>query len=120
MDFEILDEVSGGAGGFQKSMQACDKLNDGLTALSDAISSPDETDSFDASCNTCKHFQRHAMTPEQRAERSRNGMPGHCLLKDVPVKGWHRGHHCGFENESCYENRRTGMRPNEARPWGEI
>lgn len=88
-------------------------LNDGMTRMMDAQLGPDGTDAFDASCNTCKHFVRKAMSPEEKAERNIFGMPGRCAAKDVPVRGWQRGQHCGFENALCYENRRTGKRAHE-------
>lgn len=90
-------------------------INDGLTRAFDGLLwSPDEVDAFDASCNTCRHFVRKPMTPEEKRERNLYGMPGQCQLKQIPVSGWQRGQFCGLENGACYENRRTGMKHAEA------
>jgi hypothetical protein len=109
-DFDYLV----GHSGSNIDLSKCGDINNGMTKMFDAIWSPDEVDSFDASCNTCKNFQRKPMTPEEKAERSIFGMPGRCELKSIPVRGWQRGQFCGFENADCYENRRTGMRPKDA------
>jgi hypothetical protein len=89
-------------------------LNNSLTRVFDSAFGPDEVDSFDASCNTCKHFERRPMNPKEKSERNIFGMPGHCGKFDRPTVAWQRGQFCGFENASCYENRRTGMRHSEA------
>lgn len=115
-----ISELTGEAGGLAGTAKACHGINDGLTKSFDAIFGPDHVDTFDASCNTCKHFQRRNMTPVEKAERNIFGMPGLCLLKDIPTRGWQRGQYCGFENAKRYENRRTGKRPSELRaPWDE-
>jgi hypothetical protein len=96
------------------------QANDKLTSAFDAIFGPDEVDSFDASCNTCKHFQRKSMTPEEKKQRNTFGMPGHCAKKDIPLVGWQRGQFCAYENAECYENRRMGMTYQQAcKPRGE-
>jgi hypothetical protein len=95
-------------------MIACGNVNNTMTKLFDAWFGPDEVDSFDASCNTCKHFRRRPMTPEEKSKRNIFGMPGDCQKKNIVVTGWQRGQYCGFENADCYENRRTNMRPHEA------
>lgn len=109
-DFEFLR----GNSGANLDLSGCSRINDALTKVFDSLWSPDEVDSFDASCNTCKHFQRKPMTAEEKAERNIFGMPGLCGKKHIAVRGWQRGQYCGFENADCYENRRTGMRPSEA------
>jgi hypothetical protein len=95
------------------STESCISMNNSLTSFYDAILGPDGTDTFDASCNTCKHFNRRAMTALEKSERNIFGMPGRCELKHIDVRGWQRGQYCGFENSDCYENRRTGKRPHE-------
>lgn len=110
-DFEQVESDSGPQGGLASAMGAFAGLNDGLTRFHDGIFGPDSTDTFDASCNTCKHFLRKAMTAEEKAERNIFGMPGHCAKKDRPTIAWHRGQFCGYENAECYENRRTGLTP---------
>lgn len=113
-DFAYIQDASGEGGDLAQAVELCDALNQALTQSLDSIFSSDVMDSFDASCNTCRHFQRKPMTPEEKRERNIFGMPGHCAKKDIAVRGWQRGQYCGFENAACYENRRTGMRPAEA------
>lgn len=113
-DTEYVESASGEAGVLANVGRLSGKMNDGLTRAFDAFFGPNEVDSFDASCNTCKHFQRKPMTPIEKSERNIFGMPGQCALKEIPTTGWQRGQYCGFENASCYENRRTGMRPADA------
>lgn len=108
--FEYIKSNSG----VNVDLSLCGKLNDGMTRVLDGIFGPNEVDSFDASCNTCRHFERRAMTAQEKAERNIFGMPGRCAKKDMPVRGWQRGQFCGFENRDCYENRRTGMKPGQA------
>lgn len=110
-DTEYIETLSGEAGSLADAARLFGKINNGLTTAFDAYFGPDEVDSFDASCNTCKHFQRRPMTSIEKSGRNIFGMPGLCELKNIPTTGWQRGQYCGFENASCYENRRTGMRP---------
>lgn len=112
-DCEYLQSASGESGGLSSADTTCGSINNFLTRSIDHIFSPDSVDSFDASCNTCKHFVRRAMTPEEKSERNVFGMPGYCQKKDIDTRGWQRGQYCGFENADCYENRRTGMRPKD-------
>lgn len=63
------------------------RTNENLTRLYDVLSDPDETDTFDASCNTCRSFERKPMTPEEKTHRNIYGMPGRCAKKDVQVRG---------------------------------
>ena len=112
-DCEFIESISGEDGHLAKSVKTMDRLNGSMTKFLDYLWGPDGTDTFDASCNTCKHFDRKSMTPEEKKERNIYGMPGRCQKKDIAVRGWHRGQYCGFENVQCYENRRTGMTPIE-------
>ena len=107
---EYIEDVSGESGVLAKFVGLFNKANASLTAAMDAFANSEETDSFDASCNTCMHFARKPMTPLEKSERNIFGMPGTCLLKSVEVRGWQRGQDCSFDNAACYENRRTGMR----------
>jgi hypothetical protein len=117
MNFDYIGSFSGAAGGLAKVMKGYSDLNDTLTKCADQwFGSADNTDTFDASCNTCKHFSRSPMTPEEKRQRSTFGMPGLCQIKDIPVVGWHRGKYCGIENDLCYQNRRTDLGPNEIIP----
>jgi hypothetical protein len=113
-DAGLLEIISGEGGSLSKGAWAADKFNNALTDKFDAFfGSADNTDTFDASCNTCKHFQRRQMTALEKSERNIGGMPGICSLKSIATTGWHRGQYCGFENAECYENRRTGLRPHQ-------
>ncbi len=111
-DFEYLKNATGDSGVL--SSLSLDSINNNLTTFFDQIYGPDEVDSCDASCNTCKHFVRKGMNPQERSERNIYGMPGRCAVKEIEVFGQRRGIYCGFENADCYENRRTGMRPKDA------
>lgn len=104
-----LERDCGPQGSLAGLVGVCNNLNDSLTRINDSILGADGTDAFDASCNTCKHFQRKPMTGEEKANRNIYGMPGRCEKKDIAVTGWQRGQFCGFENAACYENRRTEM-----------
>ena len=110
-DFEYIKDLSGEGGALAQANSVFDKINDGLTGFFDSLLGPDATDAYDASCNTCKHFARKPMTAEEKRLRNIYGMPGECLLKQIPTNGFQRGIYCGWENEQCYENRRTGKRP---------
>jgi hypothetical protein len=119
-DTEYIFSMSGAGGGLRLLVGHVDSCNNALTSSLDRMfGSVNGTDTFDASCNTCKHFVRAAMTPEEKALRNIAGMPGTCDLKQIEVRGWQRGQFCGFENAACYENRRTGQRPHEVRLFGE-
>lgn len=113
-NFYYIERLSGDAGELHSATKTFNELNNSMTKFFDALFSPEEVDSFDASCNTCKYFARKPMTPEEKKDRNIFGMPGNCTKKDIPTRGWHRGQYCGFENKDCYENRRTGMKPIEA------
>jgi hypothetical protein len=103
-DQEYVEYASGAAGGLAKSVELFGKINDGLTAMMDATEGPNETDAFDASCNTCTHFLRERFDRKERLV-SIWGFPGTCSKFDVRVVGWPRGLLCGH---ACYKNRRTG------------
>ena len=103
-DEAYIKALSGANGNLAHGADSFHRLNDGLTQMMDAFGSPDETDTFDASCNTCRNFQR---IPFDRKERlvSAEGFPGTCALDGSKQTGWPRGQLCG---KPCYVNRRTG------------
>ncbi len=105
-DFDILESATGPQGDLAESARLCHALNTSLTRVFDLAFGVDGTDSFDKSCNTCKHFVR------EKFDKSVNppaiyGFPGRCAKKDIPTVGWPRGQYCGFENSECYENRKN-------------
>lgn len=113
-NFDYIKNFSGESGGLSLLAKEFTGLNESLTKHLDKTFSPEDVDSYDASCNTCKSFERKPMSSEQKRERNIFGMPGYCNKKNVNVTGWQRGQYCGFENGECYENRRTGMKPSES------
>lgn len=104
--FVEIEQISGADGGLAGIAQAFHGLNDGLTWLMDHLEGPDGTDAFDASCNTCAHFQREKFDRRERLV-SIWGFPGTCAETGKSVTGWPRGQ---FVGHACYENRRTGSR----------
>lgn len=107
-DFDFVDEASGASGDLAKGIQVCVALNSNLTGLLDAIEGPDGTDTFDASCNTCKHFVR-ARFDKKEHNPAIFGFPGSCAQTGDAATGWPRGQYVGMK---CYENRRTGKKAN--------
>lgn len=102
-DFETIREISGSGGTLAETARVCSAINDGLTRMHDALYGPEATDTLDASCNTCLHFQREKFDRKERLV-SLWGFPGTCAKTGDKVTGWPRGQYCGNQ---CYENRRT-------------
>jgi hypothetical protein len=103
-DYEFLVALSGANGGLTTFAQACREATVNMTKAMDRDMGPDWTDAWDASCNTCAHFQREKF---DRKERNPTlwGFPGCCAKTGDSVTGWPRGQ---FLGHACYENRRTG------------
>lgn len=109
---KIVEAMSGASGGLATMANTCHKLNGTLSKVSDSTFGSEGTDTFDASCNTCKSFSRLPFDKKDR-NPSLYGFPGTCTKFNKPTTGYKRGIYCGFENDPCYENRVTGMTPTE-------
>lgn len=109
-DCSHLEQLSGPNGALANVAKLCHALNTRMTKAFDSLFDPEATDTLDASCNTCKHFQREAFDRKFHSI-STYGFPGYCVKLHKKTTGWPRGQYDGFNNDSCYENRRTGLTP---------
>ena len=112
VEWENIATLTGPRGDLAAVANVCGKINDAITRAFDILDGPDATDAFDASCNTCRHFQR---TKFDRTTHSVSifGFPGTCAQTGKSVTGWPRGIFCGHQ---CYENRRTGSARTSSTP----